>query len=371
MAEVLVPAGPLERFIEQVCRAVGTDEKAAAEVAHHLVRANLSGHDSHGVLRMPWYVQQVQGGVLKPEARPEIVRQRGATALLDARQSFGQYSTMVALEWAIGAAKEHGIATAAIRNSMHIGRLGEYSERAVAAGMVAIVAYGAAGPGSGIVVPFGGRERFLGTNPWSFGIPAGDGGLMLYDAATSTIAEGKIRVARSKGAQLPAGCIIDESGLPSTQPEDFYAGGALLPLGGDVGGHKGYGLALTAALLGGLAQLGNEGAGSWDLGARHGRADAAQAGPSGHITGVVLIVIDPSFFGDAAQYGAMTGATLAAAREVRPAEGVQRVLTPGEPEQISRERREREGIPLPDTIWEELGGLAAQFNLTLPEPVRG
>ena len=105
--------------------------------------------------------------------------------------------------------------------------------------MVAIITYGAAGPGSGIVVPFGGRERFLGTNPWSFGVPAGDQGLMLYDAATSTIAEGKIRVARSKGAQLPAGCIIDESGMASTEPEDFYAGGALLPLGGDAGGHKG------------------------------------------------------------------------------------------------------------------------------------
>lgn len=371
MAEVLCPAGPLEQFIDQVCRVVGADETAAAEVAHHLVRANLSGHDSHGVLRMPWYVQQIQNGVLKPEARPEIVRQRGATALIDARRSFGQYSTIFALEWAMGAAREHGIATAAIRNSMHIGRLGEYAERAVAEGLVGIATYGAAGPGSGIVVPFGGRERFLGTNPWSFGVPAGDEGLMLFDAATSTIAEGKIRVARSKGAQLPAGCIIDESGQPSTQPDDFYAGGALLPLGGDAGGHKGYGLALTAALLGGLAMIESDTADSWDIGERHGRADEVAAGPTGHITGVLLIVLDPSFFGDADRYGALTGATLAAAREVKPAAGVQRVLTPGEPEKISRERREREGIPLPDAIWEELSGLATQFNIPLPEPVRG
>ena len=371
MAEVLCPAGPLEQFIHQVAVAVGADETAAAEVAHHLVRANLSGHDSHGVLRMPWYVQQIQDGVLKPAAQPEIVRQRGATALIDAKQSFGQYSTFFALDWTMKAAREHGIATAAVRNSMHIGRLGEYSERAIAEGLVAIVTYGAAGPGSGIVVPFGGRDRFLGTNPWSFGIPAAGDDLMLYDAATSTIAEGKIRVARSKGAQLPAGCIIDESGQPSIQPDDFYAGGALLPLGGDAGGHKGYGLALTAALIGGLAQIENANAESWDLGARHGRAGEAAAGPSGHITGVVLIVIDPSFFGDAEHYGQLTGATLAAAREVRPAEEVRRVLTPGEPEKISRERREREGIPLPDAIWDDLAVLSKQFNIPLPEPIGG
>lgn len=371
MAEVLCPAGPLEEFIKRVCLAVGADEAAAAEVAHHLVRANLSGHDSHGVLRMPWYVQQVEAGVLKPQSQPEIVRERGATAVVDAHQSFGQYSTYFALEWAMKKAREQGIATVAIRNSMHIGRLGEYAERAVAEGLIGIATYGAAGPGSGIVVPFGGRERFLGTNPWSFGIPAGGDDLMLYDAATSTIAEGKIRVARSKDAKLAPGCIIDESGHPSIQPDDFYAGGALLPLGGAAGGHKGYGLALTAALLGGLAMIENETADSWDLGARHGRTDEVATGPSGHITGVLLIVLDPSFFGDADRYGSLTGATLSAAREVKPAEGVQRVLAPGEPEKISREGRERDGIPLPDAIWADLKGLSEQFNIPLPELVQG
>ncbi len=369
MADILCPAGPLEAFIQQVCLAVGADEQAANEVAHHLVRANLSGHDSHGVLRMPWYVQQIESDVLQPTAQPEVIRQRGATALIDAKRSFGQYSTFFALDWAMKTAREFGIATAAVRNSMHIGRLGEYSERAVAEGFAAIVTYGAAGPGSGIVVPFGGRDRFLGTNPWSFGVPAAGDDLMLYDAATSTIAEGKIKVALSKNAEVPAGCIIDESGQASTVPNDFYAGGALLPLGGSVGGHKGYGLAMTAALFGGLAMIDNATKDSWDIGARHGRSGEQVAGPSGHVTGVLLIVIDPSFFGDPDEYQALTGATLAAARQVRPNEGVERVLTPGEPEKISRERREREGIPLPEAIWNDLNGLSKKFNIPLPTPL--
>lgn len=366
MAEVICPAGPLEDFIRQVCLAVGADQAASDEVAHHLVRANLSGHDSHGVLRMSWYATLIKQGLLKPGAQPRVVRERGATALIDAENSFGQYSTIVALQWAIKAAREHGIATAAIRNSMHIGRLGEYPERAGAEGLVGIIGYGAAGPGSGIVVPFGGRERFLGTNPWSFGFPAAGQHPMVYDAATSVIAEGKIRVALSKGAELPPGCIIDESGIASTRPEDFYAGGALLPVGGLTGGHKGYGMALSAAMIGGLSMIDSDVSGAWDLGARHGRADDAQTGPTGHITGVVLIVLDPSFFGDPDRYSELTGATLDAVRRVKPMEGFDQVQAPGDPEARLREQRGRDGIPLPEAIWNDLAGLSAEYNVPLP-----
>lgn len=367
MAEVICPAGPLQAFIHQVALAVGADEAAAGEVAHHLVRANLSGHDSHGVLRMPWYSQQAKAGLLKPGVQPRIIRERGATALIDAGQSFGQYSTIVGLQWAIKTAREYGIATVALRHSTHIGRLGEYAERAAAEGMVGLATYGVAGPGSGIVVPFGGRERFLGTNPWAFGIPTTEENPVLYDAATSTIAEGKIRVARAKGGQVPPGCIIDASGQLSTQPDDFYDGGALLPLGGAIGGHKGYGLAMSAALIGGLAMIDDDIQGSWDVGARHGRSDEVATGPSGHVTGVVLIVIDPSFFGDTEQYRALTGATVAAVRDVKAAEGTERVLSPGEPEAQTRARRARAGIPLAESTWAELAELGREYNIPLPQ----
>ena len=368
MADVLCPAGPLEDFIREVCLKVGCPQATADEVAHHLVRANLSGHDSHGVLRMPWYVSQIDQGQLKPDARPHAIREFGATALFDGGKTFGQYSTIVALEWAMEAARKHGVGVATIRRSMHIGRLGEYPERAAAQGLIGIIGYGAAGTGTGIVVPFGGRERFLSTNPWSLGFPAGEAAPMVYDAATSTIAEGKIRVALSKGTEVPPGCIIDESGEPTRNPEDFYAGGALLPLGGEYGGHKGYGLAMAAALIGGLAVIDGDLSDAWDVGARHGRSDGTAAA-GGQISGVTLIVIDPEAFGGGERYGAMVGETLAAARRVKPVAGVERVLTPGEPEAISRERRNSGGIPLPEAIWKDLTDLSARFGVALPTPL--
>lgn len=358
----LCPPRDLQRYVREVCRALGAPDEVAAEVAHHLVRANLSGHDSHGVLRLPWYVLQAEQGQLLPAARPRVIRERGASALLDAGRAFGQYSTLVALEDAMARAREHGIGIVAIRHSMHIGRLGEYGERAAERGLIAIVTYGATGAGAGIVVPFGGRERFLGTNPWSIGVPAAEGAPLVFDAATSTIAEGKLRVARSKGLAVPAGAIVDREGQPSTAPDDFYAGGALLPLGGASAGHKGYGLAMAAAMLGALAMIDDEETDPPSDSSAPGAADHR-----GRIGGVMVIAIDPEAFGPGDRYAALTGGALAAAKRVAPAPGVAEVLTPGEPEARSRIARERDGIPLPEPIWAELAAVGERYGVAMPE----
>ena len=241
----------LEAFGREVFVALGAPEDIAAEVAAHLVRANLAGHDSHGAIRIPQYATMIAQGAIKPAGRPSVVRERGATMLVDATDGFGQYATAWALDRAIERAGEQGSAVVAIRRVNHIGRLGDYTERAARRGYVAEVTVGAAGPGIGGAAPFGGAARFLGTNPWSLGIPTG-AEPVLVDFATTVVAEGKVRVARAKREALPPGCIVDKEGRPSTDPEDFYAGGMLLPFGG----HKGYGLALGAALLGGLAAIG-------------------------------------------------------------------------------------------------------------------
>lgn len=357
MAEFVCLPQPLERFVGRVCLALGADEDIAAEVAHHLVRANLSGHDSHGVLRLPMYVAQVDRGELLPAARPAVVRETAVAAVIDAGRGFGQFTTIVALEWAIARARRHGLAATAIRHSTHIGRLGEYTERAAAEGLVAIVTYGATGPNAGGVVPHGGRERRMGTNPWSFGVPAGDHPAMIFDAATSTIAEGKVRVALAKGAPLPPGAIVDREGQPSLDPADFYAGGALLPLGGATGGHKGYGLALASALIGGLAAIDDA-------------APGRQARTPGRVSGVFLLAIDPAAFGDRASYAAMVGEALAVAEQTPPAPGVEEVLVPGEPEVRMREARGRNGIVLPEATWQELRQIAERYSLPLDEVLR-
>ncbi|HYL82223.1 MAG TPA: Ldh family oxidoreductase, partial [Candidatus Acidoferrum sp.] len=214
-------------------QAVGADHDVAAEVARHLVRANLSGHDSHGVIRVAKYIAQCDRGELTPAARPTIARENEVTALIDGHRGFGHFATAFALDWALGKARERGLAAAAIRHCTHIGRVGEYSERAAGQGYICLMTVGAAGPGVGGVALYGSRSRFFGANPWSMAVPALGGPPVLFDGSTSMIAQGKIWVAGDKGVALPPGCIVDKNGNPSTKPEDFFAGGALLPLGGE------------------------------------------------------------------------------------------------------------------------------------------
>src|SRR5437868_8689854 len=220
---------------------MGAAPEVAAEVARHLVSANLAGHDSHGVLRWTQYVGELDRGELDPAAPVEILHESPVAALFDAHRGFGQHTTMAATEWALARAREHGLAAAAIRHSMHIGRLGEYTERLAGAGLVGIVTIGIAGHGSGTVAPFGGAARFLGTNPWSIGVPAAGRPPLIFDAATSTIAEGKARLARPRGAEVPEGTLRGLEGRPTRDPAQPYAGGTLTLLGGGVAGRKGCG----------------------------------------------------------------------------------------------------------------------------------
>jgi hydroxycarboxylate dehydrogenase B len=357
---VVCQAGSLEGFVRQLVQAMGAGEDIAFEVARHLVRSNLSGHDSHGVLRVPQYVDQAADGTLVPAARPTVERESAVTALVDAHRGFGHYSTAFALDWAMTHAREHGLAAVAIRHSSHIGRLGEYTERAAEQGLIAIVTVGAGGPGVGGMVLFGGRKRFFGANPWSISVPGQDRSMM-FDGSTSMVAEGKVRFALAKDVALPPGCIIDRDGNPTTNPADFYAGGALVPLGGEVAGHKGYGLAMASALISGLAMI--DDAEPTLIGAS---VLEDEADDRGRIAGVFLIVVDPSRFGDAAHYRALVQETLDAAKRVPPAPGSSTVLLPGEPEVRSRAQRGRDGIALPVSTWEELRAIGQRFGVPIP-----
>lgn len=353
-------ARELETFTRAVIGAWGAPPEVAEETARHLVGANLAGHDSHGMVRMPQYEAQVAAGDIAPAALPAVLRSTSTTALIDAHRGFGMFSTMFATEWAARAAAKHGIAAAAVRHSSHIGRLGEYSERIAALGLVGIVTVGMAGPGVGGMALFGSRGRFFGANPWSIGVPAGEQPPMMFDGSTSMVAEGKVRVARSKKARLPEGVIVDRDGNPTTDPEDFYAGGALLPLGGAVVGHKGYGLALASALIGGLAMIDDPEptlAGSY--------VGEADHGWQGRIAGVFLIAIDPRAFGGVAPYRRLVDEVLGAAKAMPPAPGAT-ILTPGELEVRTREQRLRQGIELPQPTIDDLTRIGTAHGLTLP-----
>jgi uncharacterized oxidoreductase len=351
----LVDVAALQSVTLGIVRAMGAGPETADEVARHLVGANLSGHDSHGVLRLTQYVAEMDRGELVPEAEPELLRGGSSSALFDARRGFGQRSTMVAAEWVMGHAHAHGLAAAAVRHSMHIGRLGEYTERLTGEGLVAIVTVGVAGPGSGTVAPFGGSARFLGTNPWSIGVPAAGRPPLIFDAATSTLAEGKVRLALARGAELPPGAVFDPDGRPTVDPSQLYSGGTLGLLGGELAGHKGFGLSLAAALVGGLAMIEDPEPTS---------AGTMRSGPEWgtRMAGVFLVAIDPSAFGDALDYQRRVAEVLDSLAAAPAHPGGHRVLVAGDPERASRELRRRQGIPIPAATWADLSSLASRFG---------
>ncbi len=347
----VMESAKLERVVSQCCQAIGADPEIADSVAQHLVRADLSGHPSHGVARLPGYVALADTGELVPSAHPTIVSESPGAALFDAHRGFGQFSTRVALDWAIDTAERIGIALALIRHSQHIGRLGEYAERAAERGAVSIVTVGMAGDGVGAVVAPGTARRFLGANPWTMGVPASDGEHVIVDMSTAVVAEGKIHVQAARGEQLPEGWAVDRRGNPTTDPAAYLDGGGLLPLGSPGAAHKGFGLGLAAALFGSLAVVGDD-----DL-TMIGASVAAGADPGGRTAGVAVIAIAPWVVAGANGYPAMVTDTLAALHRVAPG-----AVVPGGPERASR-HGSNERVDLPAATAAELRSLALRLGV--------
>jgi uncharacterized oxidoreductase len=332
-----------------ILTAAGTPEADAAVVASELRDANLVGHDSHGVMRLVQYVQMIEEGVVQPGTPFTIVRDAPGFAVTDAHLNFGQVAMLHALELALSKARDAGTATVMVRNCNHVGRLGSYTHRAALRGFAAAMAVNSPGPGG--VAPFGGIERRLGTNPISMAAPAGDDAFVL-DMTTSATAEGKLRVAFQKGESVPAGLILDGHGNPSTNPADYYNKpyGAILPLGGPLLGHKGYGLSVMIDVFCGM--LSGSGVAREDL-------------PRG-ANGVWLYLIDIEQFLPRAEYGAWVERYIPHLKNSRKQPGVTEILLPGEIEQRKRAQREREGVAIPDETWRLITETAQRLGARLP-----
>jgi uncharacterized oxidoreductase len=348
---------PLEHLCRELLVAAGTPHDIATEVARHLVRASLSGHDSHGVRLLPRYIARIDAGDIDPAARPEILRERDTTALIDAHYGFAHFAIAVAVDWAIEHARRHGTAAVAVRHATHAGRLGEFTERIADAGLAGILTVGCAGPGVGGMQLLGTTHRFFGANPWSFAVPSTSHARMIFDGSSSAIAEGKVDVALSQGRELPAGAIVDAQGRPTTDPTELGAGGALRPLGGDIAEHKGYGLALASALFSAMSMIGDDNPSLIGAAVQPGFEDAP-----GKVGGVFLVVVDPTAFGSADAYAEVADSTLAAIKHV----GGDAVLLPGEAEARSRAAREQSGITVDEALGSDFESLAARFGIALP-----
>ena len=240
------------RITDVMLQAGGASAGHARIVADHLAQANLTGYDSHGFLRIPQYLKNIEDGDCDPKAEPEVVGNHGGILQINGHSTFGQVVATRATEMAIEQARDHGVSLVSMGNLTHTGRIGTYPEMAAAAGLAAIMFTGWAGGPFATLAPFGGREGRLGSNALAMAFPHAEGTPILLDFATSITSEGKLRVYRNKEQELPDTWVIDKHGVPSRNPNDFYEGGAQLPVGGLQGGHKGYALSLMIALFGGI-----------------------------------------------------------------------------------------------------------------------
>ncbi len=337
----LVRPDELERAAEEALRSAGATDEEARIVAAHLVTANLAGHDSHGVLRLPQYLAGIEAGSIACGAEIETVRETPTSAVLDANWGFGQVAALRATEMAIAKAGEHAIAAVALRRSNHVGRLGEYVELTAARGMIGMCFVNGHG-GAHNTVPWGGADRRLCSNPLAFGFPTGDGPVVL-DMSTSAVAEGKVRTYRIAGKPVPDGWIVDSEGRPTNDPEVLYSQprGALLPMGGNLG-YKGFGLSLLVeAMAGGLSGAGTSG------------PDPERGGNA-----MCIIAIDPERFVGKERFMAEMDSLVEWVKSSRPAPGFDEVLVPGEVERREWQRRTREGIPVDDETWRQILGAA-------------
>ncbi len=349
--DLVFKKGSLERAIEAVVGAGGSEPREARMVAENLVMANLSGHDSHGIGMMPRYVEALQEGGLVVNRKPQTKLDAGALLVLDGDMGYGQTIGYEATRMAIARAKQHGSAIVALGNSHHLGRIGHWAEMAVAEGLISIHLVNV--QSFARVAPFGGADRRFGTNPVCIGIPLPGEPPFLLDMATSAVAQGKLRVARNKGVKIPSGWLIDDNGNPTDDPR----WGVIQPFGAMLtfGEHKGYGLAVACELLGGALTGG-------------GVTDYENKTQRRVLNGMLSILIDPQRLGTVEAFARDARSFLKWLRESRPAPGRDRVRIAGEPEREYRAKREREGIPVDQETWNEIRAAAVKLSVA-PERI--
>lgn len=347
----VISAGALKDFATQLFVAGGAGADEAATVANSLVEANLRGHDSHGVMRIPFYVGRVQDGGLTTGAALTIEHETRAVLVCDGHWGFGQVLSRDLMTRLIDKAQGLGIACGTLRRAAHIGRLGEYAEMAAERGMAAIICANTHGAAQR-VAPVGGKRPRLGTNPLCVGMPGGKEGPFVLDFGTSATAEGKVRVKKIAGQPVPAGWILDPEGRPTTDPNQLYGDppGTILPMGGDQA-YKGFGLAfmiemLCGGLSGGLCSQPNP------------------PPPLGNCA--VFIVLSPESFAGSPHMLAQLAGLETYVREVPRVEGVDHVTLPGDPERRVLAQRTTGGIPLDDGNWKALVTLAEQLGVPVP-----
>ena len=339
----------LRELTTAIFQRAGCQLPEAERIACRLVEANLVGHDSHGVIRVASYVQWLKSGKVQAGRTIRVVFENEAIAVVDGQFGFGQTIGEQAMQLGIAKSARHGVAVVALRNSGHLGRIGDWPLLSAAAGKLSLHFVNTSGAGI-LVAPFGGINRRLSANPIAAGVPVAGASPIILDMSACTIAEGKIRVALNKGVPLPEGCVIDGQGRPTTDPRVFYGDpGAIL----SIAGHKGYGLAVLCEVL---------------AGALTGGGCSNPANADRVVNGMLSIFLDPHYFEPSAAFADEIKRFIAWVKSSATVASDGAILMPGEIEERTKAER-LHGILIDNTTWSQLRETALAVGLT-PEDVQ-
>lgn len=337
-----IPAETIRRQLEAVFQKWGMPDTHIATTVEVMVATDLSGVDSHGLGMLPSYDQRRARGIVNDRPDIRVVRAKPAVALIDADRSLGHSPSVKAMRLAVEKARETGVAVVGVRNSNHFGAAGYYSRMAAEMGVIGMAMTNAPGPA---MTPTFGRDAVLGTNPLAFAAPAAINPPFALDMATTTVAVGKLNIARRLGKSVPEGWAFNDAGEPETDGAAAYAARRLTPLGGDRerGGHKGYGLATMVEIL--CAVL----TGAWSDG----------PGPDGkpqrtkHNVGHFFLAIDPAKVRADGEFQDDLDRMIDMLHATPPVDPDRPVLVAGDPEVASRAERLENGVPVAETLIEE------------------
>ncbi len=351
----VVPVDALTATVRDIFAAAGCAPAEAERVATDLVGANLTGHDSHGVVRVPLYVQWLRAGYVHAGRSAEVVTDGGAFVVLDGRSGLGQTVATEAVALGVRRARAQGSCIVALRNAGHIGRVGLYAETALTEGLISLHFVNVAR--SALVAPFGAVERRFSTAPVAIGVPL-PGRPIVLDFATSLVAEGKVQVASHGGKPLPPDALIAADGERSGDPRVLYGDYADADLRSAANGtgairafgeHKGSGLALVVELLAGAFTGGG--------------CAGPPGGPPGIANGMLSVYLSPEHFGTREEFERIGREYLDWVLSARPADAAEPVLAPGDPEARTRAARIAAGVPLPASTWAALRRTAAELGV--------
>jgi len=332
----------------------GVENNIANEVALHLINSDLFGHPSHGIARAPMYIDKIIKGELNPNGKIRIENQTESTATIDGHWNFGQIIARKAIEIAIDKACSQNISCVTIKNSNHIGRLGEYTSTAASKGMIGIGTANLHGT-SHVVAPFGGIDRKLPTNPISIATPgSAENKLFLMDMASSIIAEGKLKISHNNQEEVGDNLIIDSEGNPTNNTQDFYNDpkGSILSLGG-ISGHKGFALSLAIDVISGALSS----------------AGCSHKTKSQHGNACCFIVININAFTTLQSFRANINSLEKHVRSTRLSKGFQKIQFPGEPEADNYKNNKKYGIEIDPITIKELCKLADKVSLNFIESI--